>query len=194
MLKTDSLQLDTVLTFKAPQFMPSELDLENIAASATKQSQSTPGNQNQIDTLTKCVSLKLEGLKCFEKVENQFKECGVIFSNCMAIQPSNPAFPPRSGSVVLMGSPQSGSLEVFFLNPVKLVRAFITSSQRLILSAYDRDGRLLTQSVLPSANLANSDSCVSPNKLLFVSANNIHSVSFCAFDGQFTVDDFNFCI
>ncbi len=194
MLKTDSLQLDTVLTFKAPQFMPSELDLENIAPSSTARSQTAQVNHNQIETASKCISLKLENLKCFEKVEHQFKESGVVFSNCMAIQPSNPAFPARSGSVVLMGSPQSGLLEAFFINPVKLVRAFITSSQRLILSAYDCERQLIAQSLLPSSNLANSDSCVSPNTLLFVSGNNIHSVTFCAFDGQFTVDDFNFCI
>lgn len=194
MLKTDSPQLDTLLTFKAPQFMPSELDLEKIAPSSAARSQTVQVNHNEIEVAPRCFSLQLENLKCFEKVEYQFKESGVIFSNCMAIQPSNPAFPARSDSVVLMGSPQSGLLEAFFLNPVKSVRACITSSQRLILSAYDNDRELLAQSVLPSANLAYSDSSVSPNTLLFVSANNIHSVTFSAFDGQFTVDNFNFCI
>ena len=193
MLKTDSLQLDTVLTFKAPQFMPSELDLENIASSGAP-SQTPQVNHNQIETPPKCLGLKLENLKCFEKVEHQFKEFGVIFRNCMAIQPSNPAFRPRSGSTVLMGSPQSGLLEAYFLHPVKSVSTFITSSQRLIMSAYDCERQLLAQSVLPSANLANSNSGVSPNTLLFVRANNIHTVTFCAFDGQFTVDAFNFCI
>ena len=194
MLKTDSLELDTVLTFKAPQFMPSEFDLENIATSSGPRTQTVQVNHSQIETQPKCLSLKLENLKCFEKVEHQFQESGVIFRNCMAIQPSNPAFPLRSASVVLMGSPQSGLLEASFLNPVKSVSAFITSSQRLILSAYDCDRQLLAQSVLQSANLANSDSGVSPNTLLFVRANNIHSVTFCAFDGQFTVDGFSFCI
>lgn len=194
MLKTDSLQLDTVLTFKAPQFMPSELDLENIPPSSANGSQIVQVDRSQVETASKCFYLRLENLKCFEKVENQFQDLGVIFNNCMAIQPSNPAFPLRSASVVLMGSPQSGLLEASFLNPVKSVRAFITSSQRLVLSAYDRERQLVDQSVLPSANLANSDSAVSPNTLLLVSANNIHSVTFCAFDGQFTVDGFNFCI
>lgn len=194
MLKTDSLQLDTVLTFKAPQFMSSELHLENIALASAKQSQTAQVNHEQIEAPPKCFSLKLENLKCFEKVECQFKESGVIFHNCMVIQPSNPAFPPRSGSMVLMGSPQSGLLEASFLNPVKSVSAFITSSQRLILSAYNCERDLLAQSILPSANLANSDSGVSPNTFIHVSANNIHSVTFCAFDGQFTVDGFSFCI
>ena len=71
--------------------------------------------------------------------------------------------------------------------------AFVTSSQRLLLSAYNRDRQLLTQTVLPGANLANSDSAVPPNTLLSVTANDIHSVTFCAFDGQFTIDNFCFC-
>lgn len=144
-------------------------------------------------TLTECVFLQLDNLKCFEVVDSQYKNRGIIFNNCIAIEPSNPAFPPHSGVVVLMGSPKNGLLEATFVRPVHLVSAFVTSSQRLVLSAYDRDRQLLNQAILPSGNLASSDSMLAPNTLLSVSANNIHYVSFHAFDGQFTVDDLSFC-
>lgn len=140
-----------------------------------------------------CVCLNLETLKCFEVVERQYEELGVIFCNCIAIQPSNPAFPTHSGSVVLMGAPKGGFLEVAFARPVNIVKALVTSSQRLVLSAYNRERKIVAQAVLPVGNLANSDSVLSPNTQLKVKADEIYSISFCAFDGQFTLDNFSFC-
>ncbi|MBD2353169.1 hypothetical protein H6G41_00780 [Tolypothrix sp. FACHB-123] len=140
-----------------------------------------------------CIALNFEDLKCFETVERQYESWGVIFENCLAIQPSNPAFPTHSSSTVLMGSPKSGLLEVSFLQPVNWVSAVVTSSQRLVLTAYDRDRQMLAQTVLPGANLANSDSSIPPNTLLSIAANNIHYLTFGAFDGQFTLDNFRFC-
>lgn len=61
-----------------------------------------------------------------------------------------------------MGTPKSGFLEATFLRPVNLVRLSL-GEQRLVLSADDRDRQLLDQTPLPSANLANSDSAISPN-------------------------------
>ncbi|MEH2136093.1 hypothetical protein [Nostoc sp.] len=145
-------------------------------------------------TVPTCICLDLEELKCFEAVERQYEDWGVIFHNSLAIQPSNPAFPSYLGLTVLMGAPKSGFLEATFLHPVNSVSALVTSSQRLVLSAYDRDRQLLGQTVLPSANLANSDSAISPNTLLSINVNNIYSVTFCAFDGQFTLDNFRFCL
>ncbi|MDJ0675029.1 MAG: hypothetical protein QNJ36_06575 [Calothrix sp. MO_167.B42] len=147
----------------------------------------------QDETICKDVRLQFTNLKCFETVERQYESQGVIFSNCMAIQPSNPAFPIKFGTLVLMGSPNSGLLEATFVHPVQRVKALITSSQRLLLSAYDSDRKLLTQSIL-AANLANSGSPIPPNALLCVQADNIHRITLCAFDGQFTVEGFSFCL
>lgn len=150
---------------------------------------------NEVDTTNDngdCVCLNLETLKCFEVVENQYEEFGVIFNNCIAIQPSNPAF-PTDNAIVLMGAPKGGFLEVAFTRPVNKVKALITSSQRLLLSAYNRERKIVAQAVLPVGNLANSDSTLLPNALMSVKASQIYSITFCAFDGQFTVDNFSFC-
>jgi hypothetical protein len=161
----------------------------------------TPICQNNVEeyidpshsNASKCIRINFDNLKSFEIVERQYESWGVVFNNSLAIQPSNPAFPTNSGATVLMASPKNGVLEVIFLEPVAWVSALVTSSQPLIFSAYNKAGQLLTQSTLPTPNLANSDSAMSPNTLLSVEAKDIQSVTFCAFDGQFTIDEFRFC-
>ncbi|MBD2447222.1 hypothetical protein H6G76_08590 [Nostoc sp. FACHB-152] len=186
-----TLKSDTLIKFADSKYALENCDVH--IASAWKGQLAETLETARVGVPT-CVCLNLEELKCFEPVERQYEHWGVIFQNSIAIQPSNPAFPTHSGLIVLMGSPRSGYIEASFLQPVNFVSAYVTSSQRLVMSAYDRDRQLLVQTVLPGANLANSDSAVPPNTLLSVTAKNIHSVTFCAFDGQFTLDDFHFCI
>lgn len=140
----------------------------------------------------KTVRLNLEDLKCFEVVERQYQEWGAIFRNAIALQPSNPAFPPRSGTTLLLAAPKNGFLEIAFQQPVSFFQAHVTSSQRTILTAYDRNEKLLGRAELASSNLAGSNSPIPPNAELSVSAPNISRISFYAFDGQLTVDDITF--
>ncbi|NES96465.1 MAG: hypothetical protein F6K32_14775 [Desertifilum sp. SIO1I2] len=140
-----------------------------------------------------CIKLDLENLKCFEVVAHQFEERGVIFTNAIALQPSNPAFPPHSGSIVLMGGPRNGWMEATFKQPVCWVSCFVTSSRQTVLSAYDRQDRLLGKVEIPESNLAGSGSTIEPNTQLCLQAPNIHRVTFYAFDGQFSLDDFQVC-
>ncbi|MGI8504015.1 MAG: hypothetical protein ACR2LR_23210 [Hassallia sp.] len=194
MIKEATLQSNKVRTFEGRKFLRG-----NYISVEKETRDSTSPSQNQIDideeqaVVPTCICLNLEDLKCFEAVERQYERWGVIFQNSIAIQPSNPAFPAHSGMTVLMGSPKSGFLEATFLRPVHWVSTFVTSSQRLVLCAYDRNNQLLTQTVLPAANLANSDSALPPSTLLSLTANDIHRITFSAFDGQFIIDNFSFC-
>lgn len=138
------------------------------------------------------VNLNFENLMCFEVVDRQFQKWGVTFNNCIAIRPSNPAFPAHSGSTVLMGAPKSGWLEASFIHPVKSVSAFVTTSQRLVLTAYNQDNQPLKEVEIAEQNLAGSDSSIPPNVLLTVNEVDICRVTFCAFEGQFILDDFKF--
>ncbi|YAF97057.1 MAG: hypothetical protein AB3A66_05120 [Nodularia sp. CChRGM 3473] len=194
MVKQATLQLNKIPTLEDAKFALDNRDVQNqVIASAKRDEFEEAFDATKVDVPT-CICLNLENLKCFETVERQYEHWGVIFHNSLAIQPSNPAFPTHSGLTVLMGSPKNGFLEATFLHPVNWVSVFVTSSQRLVLSAYDRDRQVLAQTILPSANLANSDSVLPPNSLLSITAKNIHCVTFCAFDGQFTLDNFRFCI
>lgn len=187
MVKQISLRSDEELNFEDSTFVFNKFDMQITPALL---------QVDEVVELEKTVQIRtflsLENLKCFEAVEQQYEQYGVVFNNCIAIEPSNPAFPKNSSKLVLMGAPKGGFLEVTFKQSVQSVSAVVTSSQRLVLSAHDSDGQLLTQAVLVGANLANSDSTVPPNTLISVSATNIHTVTFCAFDGQFTIDDFSF--
>lgn len=192
MVKQASFQ-SGVKTLEEPFFKLDNLNSYSQNFTSTYSSSQHRHNYTADSPINECIFLPLDNLKCFEVVERQYESKGVIFDSCIAIEPSNPAFPTHSGAIVLMSSSRKGLLEASFLNPVNLVSAFVTSSQRLVLSAYDASRQLLSQAILPSGNLANSDSGLAPNTLLSVSAKNIHSVSFHAFDGQFTVDDLSFC-
>ncbi|MBD2530193.1 hypothetical protein H6G97_11680 [Nostoc flagelliforme FACHB-838] len=193
MVKQATLQSNKLSTIEDAKFAFDKLNIQHEITASAWRGQVEPAIEAARVTAPTCICLDLEDLKCFEPVERQYERWGVIFHNSLAIQPSNPAFPAYSGLTVLMGAPKSGFLEATFLHPVNSVSAFVTSSQRLVLSAYDRDRQLLAQTALPGSNLANSDSAISPNTLLSINVNDIYSVTFCAFDGQFTLDNFRFC-
>jgi hypothetical protein len=194
MVKQATLQSNKLPMIEDAKFAFDKFNIQNEIKASAWRGQVEPAIDAARVAVPTCICLNLDDLKCFEAVERQYERWGVIFHNSLAIQPSNPAFPTYSGLTVLMGAPKSGFLEATFLRPVNSVSAFVTSSQRLVLSAYDRDRQLLGQTALPSANLANSDSAISPNILLSINVNNIYSVAFCAFDGQFTIEQFRFCI
>ena len=192
-VKQASLQSQAEQTIEDQKFSLHNFEFSNQIVDYTLRSQIEQEGDSELIAVPTCICLNLEDLRCFEAVERQYEQWGVIFNNCIAIHPSNPAFPTHSGLVVLMGTRKNKSLEATFLRPVDFVSAFVTSSQRLVLSAYNRDEQLLSQTVLPGGNLANDDCAAAPNTLLSLSANDIYRVTFCAFDGQFTIDDFSFC-
>jgi hypothetical protein len=152
--------------------------------------------------LYKCVRLDWEDLQCFEVVNHQFQDWGVAFANAIALRPSNPAYPPYSGVMVLMGAPKQGWLETTFSQPVRFVSGFITSSRRTVLTAFDHHDRVvartesaganLANSNLANSNLANSKTSHAPNVKLSLYAPNICRVTFQTFNGHLTLDDFCF--
>lgn len=143
-------------------------------------------------TEPRLIYLDLEELSCFEVVERQFEAWGVVFKNAIALNPSNPAFPPKSGQTVLMGSPRSGMLEATFSRPAKFVSAFVTTSHRAAMIAFDKDNKPLAEAEVPGANLADGHSSYEPNMRLSVKASNIDHICVRSLGGQFTIDDFAF--
>jgi hypothetical protein len=141
-----------------------------------------------------CVRLDFEDLPSCTLVDRQFEAQGVRFANAIALRPSNAAYRPYSGDIVLMGAPKSGYLEALFLRPAQFVGGFITSSRRTILTAFDRHNQAIARAETPNANLAESDSRYLPNFPVHLSAANIHRVTFHAFDGHLTLDDFCFSL
>ncbi len=140
-----------------------------------------------------CIKLGLEALNCFEVVDRQFQQWGILFTNAIALQPSNPAFPPHSGTKVLISGPRSGWIEATFTSPVYHISGYLTSSRNTVISAYDAEGNLLAQTGIAEGNLAGSNSPIAPNQYLAVQASNIYRITVYAFDGQFSLDDLQVC-
>jgi hypothetical protein len=136
--------------------------------------------------------LDLEDLVCFEVVDRQFQKQGVTFTNAIALHPSNPAFPARSGQTLLMGAPHPGLIEARFHRPVSFISAFVTASRPTVLSAYDSQDRLIAETTLKEANLEGSDTTLPPNIELCLCTPHIHRVVFSAVGGHLTIDDVSF--
>jgi hypothetical protein len=151
---------------------------------------------------TGCVRLDLEDLPCFTVVERQYEQWGVLFSNAMAIHPSNPVFSAYSGLMVLLGAPKSGWLEATFIRPVQYVGGFVTSPRRIIISAFNHHDQLIAQEESPpivGESLKDShikDGIIKDSSMtvhLSLNAANIHRVTLYSFNAQLTLDDFCFC-
>ncbi|MBW4661033.1 MAG: hypothetical protein KME15_20340 [Drouetiella hepatica Uher 2000/2452] len=156
-----------------------------------------------------CIRLDMESLQCFESVDRQFADWGVVFANTIAISPSNPSYPAYSGNMVLMSAPKNGYLEATFLRPASFVSGFVTSSRRAVLTAFDAENQAIARTETEGANLAlgadlmedsgliaaeNFDKPNHPNAQLVLSAANIHRITIHALGGQLTLDDFCFCL
>lgn len=144
-----------------------------------------------------CVRLDVEDADCFTAVTHQYESWGVRFNNAVAICPSNPAYPARSGTKVLMGAPEHGWLEATFSRPVQHVSSFVTSSRSTVMRAFNRQNQLVAQTEspanLPSSSHPGSSSAPGPNLRLSLNAQNIHKVTFESYSGHLTVDDICFC-
>ena len=133
------------------------------------------------------VQLDFEDLSCFEAVEKQFLQLGVVFHNAIALKPSNPSFPVESGQTVLMGAPRAGLLDATFTRPVKFVNALLTSSRRAIITAFDETDEIVAKAEIPKANLANSHTSCSPNQSICLQAAAIYRIRIRSIGGQFTM-------
>ncbi len=157
------------------------LDLQSVAGELVQRLIDLPA-------LTRCVRLDVEDLPCFTIVERQYESWGVRFENAVAIHPSNPAYLPHSGMMVLLAAPKDGWLEARFLQPVRHVSSFVVSSRRTVIRAFNRQNQLVAEAI-SEANLGEGSLCLQLNS----AAQNIDRVTLESFNGQLTVDDFCFC-
>lgn len=137
-----------------------------------------------------CIRLALEKLQCFEVVQHQFQHWGIVLNNAIALQPSNPAFGIECDQTVLMGAPRSGWLEVTFEHPVRRVSAWVASSRRIVLCAYNQTGEEVAQAQMPVSSSRRSIKSVLPHAQLSVEGDAISRVTFYTFDSQLVVDHF----
>lgn len=87
--------------------------------------------------------LDFEDLAEFERLKDQYCELGVRFDGAIAIQPSNPIFTPRSGALVLIPASCKLGISAQFCRPVCVVRALVSGTRQVVLTALDEAGNVL---------------------------------------------------
>ena len=140
------------------------------------------------------VELNFEDLSAFEQVRDQYSDLGIKFDKAIALQPSNPAFPPRSGAVVLMPMNHGLSLSVYLYRSIQAIGAFVTGTRQVRLTAFDCNGQVVAQSdtgVRRYVHEQRETVDPLPRHKLELSAKAIARVEFAS-DSPFTLDDF-FC-
>ena len=89
------------------------------------------------------VKLDFQELTAFERVGDRYRHLGVRFSEAIALEPSNPTFRPRTGSLVLMPPADRRSITVDFCHPIRQLEADVSGARSVTLTAFDRDGKPL---------------------------------------------------
>ncbi|NJL35528.1 MAG: hypothetical protein HC899_01360 [Leptolyngbyaceae cyanobacterium SM1_4_3] len=141
-----------------------------------------------------CVELDFEDLSAFEQVRDQYSGLGIKFAGAIALQPSNPAFLPRSGSVVLMPMTNGLSLSAYLYRTAQTVGAFVTGTKQVRLTAFNREGKVIAQSDTGARQYVQEQRQTVdplPQRKLELTAGGIARVEFAS-DAPFTMDDF-FC-
>lgn len=152
--------------------------------------QSTPGMTDNLAL----ESLDLSGLQNFEVVGNQYREKGIQFSNVIALQPSNPAFPSRTSPTILLAGPKGGMMDLTFLTPTCAVIGYVTSASVTVMTAFDGEGNILGKAETLGRNLADEDSSYPPNTELAVMTKTpmIHRIRLRCGGGTLTLSDLRF--
>jgi hypothetical protein len=192
MLQTPSYQLNRMSDWETDNLEFDRFEKREIVATVERDRPESTTSQLERSLTPPSIRLDFEGLNRFETVESQYSRWGVTFANTIAIQPSNPSFPPHSGQMVVMGAPKNGLIELTFQYPVRWLSGFVTSSRGTMLSAFDRDARLLDRVELLESNLYNYHASIPANTELKVQAEEIYRVTFYALQGQLVVDDISF--
>ena len=169
-------------------------DLTSMSAIPRPPLSSSNSETEASNVLENGMRLDLETLQGFEAVSDRFQDWGVRFRNAIALQPSNPAYPPKLGTMVAIPGPKSGWMEIWLARPARTVSCYVTSSRRIVLTAFNDRDEEVASTELSEANLADSNSRFSPNTQLTLQTQKaeIYRINFSAFDGQFSVDDFYF--
>jgi hypothetical protein len=140
------------------------------------------------------IQLNFQSLSAFDRVTNQYGRWGVQFLGAIAIQPSNPAFVPHSGSLALMPLTNQTKLTAAFAQAIQKVSAFVIGTKRVVLTAFDENGNILGQVNSNTAQAVEPEKAPQarlPVQRLALEGWNIAKVIFHS-DAPFILNDFCF--
>lgn len=135
-----------------------------------------------------------------EIVDNQYLDLGVDFNGNSSILTAgeglDPSYPPLSGNNLIYNYP-SDAIRIDAVGSFwDSAGAYITGIQKVKLTAYDSNNRILGTTSTGGSNYLNSGTGIAPNFFLSIIASDIAYVKFMAEDefsgNSFTLDDFTF--
>lgn len=148
----------------------------------------------------KAAVINFDSLSPGEIVDNQYLEQGVDFNGTSSVLTAgaglDPAYPPVSGNNLTYNYP-SNAIRINAVGSVwESVGAYITGIQKISLTAYDADNRVLGTTSTEGSNFLNSGTGLPPNIFLKIVASDIAYVKFMTDDelsgNSFTLDNFTF--
>lgn len=151
-----------------------------------------PENVADVDNI---IQLPFENLRCFEAVKEQFAHLGVFFENTVVLQPSNVAYFPAVGRMVLMGAPRNGWIEITFTVPVAYFACRLSSSHPTTVTAYDGENQVLQLIEIEASNSSDPYNLMNTppaNFPVIINNKGIQQVTFSSLDGQLVIHDVRF--
>lgn len=144
--------------------------------------------------------INFDSLSPGEIVDNQYLDQGVDFNGTPSVLTVgaglDPAYPPVSGNNLTYNYP-SNAIRIDAVGSAwESVGAYITGIQKISLTAYNADNRVLGTTSTGGSNFINSGTGLPPNIFLKIVASEITYVKFRTEDelssNSFTLDNFTF--
>jgi len=128
---------------------------------------------------TEQIRINFQELTLFEQVKSQYQDLGVRFEGAIAISPSNPAFFPLSGSLVVMPVADDLAITVHLHQPIQKIGALIIGARQVRLIAFDRHSNVLAHQSITFHPVQSSELIeVFPQQKLEIAATDIARVVF----------------
>jgi hypothetical protein len=130
---------------------------------------------------SRMLRLDFQDLTAFERVTEQYRHLGVYFSGAIALEPSNPAFPPQSTPFVLMPLGHEMMITVSFDTLASRIGALVCGAGSIVLTAFDSEGKILKQAsttASPWFALNNQERDAWPQQQLELNGHGIAKVMF----------------
>lgn len=144
--------------------------------------------------------ITFDTLSAGEIVDNQYLDMGIDFNGNPSVLTAGgglaPAYPPVSGNNLSYNYPSDAIRVDAVGSSWESAGAYVTGIQKVTLTAYDANNRVLGTTSTSGSNYLNSGTGLPPNIFLRIIASDIAYVKFMAEKqlgvNSFTLDDFTF--
>ena len=121
-------------------------------------------------------ALPFHPLKPYEPITHQYYPLGVMFTDTIAICPSNPRFTEEARQQVLMPASDQRGLGLVLTQPLTQVQLWVRGSQPVVLAAINREGYCRVRGQTPALQSAGANDCLLPAHGFAIPTTDIHKI------------------